>query len=123
MIIYNTSLVKLPKKQCNLTEIALAVQLYIEQVVLCKYDNGDIIPLEDMQKIIYSMHDYLGNFIVQHTDKILLELFFHKKRSSIKLKTWRQIKELLDTRYLDIIKLFNVPSITSNINSTNGKYY
>ena len=121
MPIYNTSLLKIAREQRGLTQSALADKLDVKQAVLSKYENGGIVPPEDMQKKISSTLGYPVGFFLQDTEEIPSGLVFHRKRSSLASKTRLQVEAEVRARSLDIVKLFHFHSIKSNIIARDGR--
>ena len=122
MAAYNASLLRLAREQEGLTQKGLAEKLNVQQAVLSKYENGSIIPPENMQQKIAAALDYPVAFFLQTDGEIPSGLVFHRKRSSLLLSSVRvRIEAEVRTRSLDVIKLFRSHDLHSNIIPREGR--
>ncbi len=122
MAAYNASLLRLAREQEGLTQKGLAEKLNVQQAVLSKYENGSIVPPENMQQKIAAALDYPVAFFLQNDGEIPSGLVFHRKRSSLLLSSVRvRIEAEVRARSLDVIKLFRSHDLHSNIIPREGR--
>lgn len=121
MITYNASLLKLAREQDGLTQKNLAEKLGVKQAVLSKYENGTIVPSNEMQQKISEVLNYPMSFFLQGDDDIPSGLAFHRKRSSLLSSVRLQIEAEVRSRSLDIIKFYKHSNLSSNIIKREGR--
>lgn len=121
MAAYNASLLRLAREQEGLTQKGLAEKLKVKQAVLSKYENGSIIPPENMQQKIAAVLDYPVAFFLQDDGEIPSGLAFHRKRSSLRSSDRQRIEAEVRARSLDVIKLFRLRNLHSNIIPREGR--
>ena len=121
MSIFNASLLRLAREQEGLTQKELAQKLCVQQAVLSKYENGTIVPPENMQQKIAVALDYPVAFFLQSNGEIPSGLAFHRKRSSLPASDRLRIEAEVRARSLDVIKLFRYHSLRSNIIPREGR--
>lgn len=121
MATYNALLLRLAREQAGLTQKVLAEKLDVQQAVLSKYENGSIVPPENMQQKIAVALDYPVAFFFQSDGEIPSGLAFHRKRSSLLSSVRLRIEAEVRARSLDVIKLFRHGSSHSNIIAREGR--
>lgn len=121
MTAYNASLLRLAREQEGLTQKGLAERLNVQQAVLSKYENGAIVPPENMQLKIASALNYPMAFFLQDDGEIPSGLAFHRKRSSLLASVRLRIEAEVRARSLDAIKLFRRDNRRSNIITREGR--
>lgn len=121
MAAYNASLLRLAREQMGLTQKMLAQKLDVKQAVLSKYENGVIVPPENMQQKIAAVLNYPVSFFLQDAAEIPSGLVFHRKRSSLLASDRLRIEAEVRARSLDVIKLFRCQDLRSNVIAREGR--
>lgn len=119
---YNTTLLKLAREQNGLSQTELANALGVKQALLSKYENGAIVPPEEMQDKIAERLGYQKSFFLQSGNEVPSGLVFHRKRSSLPAKIRMKIEAEARARVLDVIHLGKSRALVqSNIVAREGE--
>ncbi len=119
---FNPILLKLVRQSMGESQKTFAENvLGVRQAVLSKYENGSIVPSDEILQRLEQSTLYPRDFFSQNASELPSGLVFHRKRNSIPAKTRERVESEVRLRALDVVAVCKASETKSNILERNGR--
>ena len=113
---FNPILLKLVRQSMGESQKDFAMKvLGVKQAVLSKYENGVIVPSEEVLQKLEQSTLYPRDFFFQEASELPSGLVFHRKRNSLSSKLRESIESEVRLRALDVLAICKATGTKSDV--------